>query len=56
MNPIRETNFAVAHAACLARSFQKWTGHELLPGDFAPPELAVRHSPWSRMARRRILF
>jgi hypothetical protein len=40
MNSIWETDFVVAHTACLARSFKKWTGRELLPGNFNARELA----------------
>jgi len=30
------------HSVCLARSFKKWTGRELLPGDFSADELAEK--------------
>ena len=42
MNSIWETDFVVAHTACLARSFKKWTGGELLPGNFNARELAQK--------------
>jgi len=35
------TDFVMAHTACLARSFQHWTGRELLPGVSSGPELAA---------------
>ncbi len=31
-----------AHALCLARSFKKWTGRDLLPGHFPEAELAEK--------------
>lgn len=31
-----------AHALCLARSFKKWTGRDLLPGHFPEAELAQK--------------
>ena len=31
-----------AHVLCLARSFKKWTGRELLPGSFSEEELAEK--------------
>jgi hypothetical protein len=31
-----------AHALCLARCFKKWTGRDLLPGDFPERELAQK--------------
>lgn len=41
MNAIAGSSFVVSHAQCLARSFRKWTGHDLLPGNFSPQELAT---------------
>jgi hypothetical protein len=41
MNEIALTDIAIAHTACLARSFQHWTGRELLPGAAPGPELAA---------------
>ena len=40
MNTLPQTDFVVAHTRCLAHSFKKWTGRDLLPGNFSPPELA----------------
>jgi hypothetical protein len=31
-----------AHARCLARSFKKWTGRDLLPGNFPEADLAEK--------------
>jgi hypothetical protein len=42
MNTFLPTEFFVAHALCLARSFKKWTGRELLPGNFPANELAEK--------------
>jgi hypothetical protein len=42
MNLIWQTDFVVAHTACLARSLKKWTGRELLPGVSRPDELAQK--------------
>lgn len=38
--PLPQPGFIVPHTLCLARSFKKWTGRDLLPGNFSPPELA----------------
>ena len=40
MSAIRQPDFVVAHTRVLERSFQKWTGRELLPGISDPVELA----------------
>lgn len=40
MDTIWQTGFVVRHSACLARSFRKWTGRDLLPGLFNPLGLA----------------
>jgi hypothetical protein len=40
MNRIWETDFALEHTACLARSLRHWTGRELLPGLSGGAELA----------------
>jgi MEKHLA domain len=40
MNLPWQTDFVTAHSARLARSFKKWTGRELLPGNFNTSELA----------------
>lgn len=42
MNTFLPTDFVVAHTLCLARSFKKWTGRELLPGNFSASELAEK--------------
>ncbi len=42
MNPPLPNNLIVPHTLCLARSFKKWTGRDLLPGDFSTTELAER--------------
>jgi hypothetical protein len=41
MKGITSTDFVIAHAACLARSFKHWTGRELLPGVAPGPALAA---------------
>src|SRR5580700_7500578 len=40
MDLIWQTDFVMAHTACLARSLRHWTGRELLPGISRPAELA----------------
>ncbi len=35
-------NFLAVHTLCLARSFKKWTGRDLLPGNFSVDELAEK--------------
>jgi MEKHLA domain len=42
MDSIWETDFVIAHTQILARSFKKWTGRELLPGNFSARELAQK--------------
>jgi hypothetical protein len=42
MNPIWKTNFVVTHTACLARSFQKWTGGKLISEKFSAEDLAEK--------------
>ena len=42
MDLIWQTDFAVRHTACLARSLKHWTGRELQPGVADPAELAQR--------------
>ncbi|HEY1789215.1 MAG TPA: MEKHLA domain-containing protein [Verrucomicrobiae bacterium] len=32
----------IPHVQCLVRCYKKWTGRDLLPGDFSPEELAER--------------
>jgi MEKHLA domain len=47
-NPIWQTDFVVAQTQILARSFKKWTGRDLLPGNFSAVQLAekVFHAPF----------
>ncbi len=40
MKFIWQTDFVIAHTRVLARSFRKWTGHDLLPGLFDSAGLA----------------
>lgn len=42
MNAIPQPSFIVSHTLCLARSFRKWTGRELAPGQLSADELAAR--------------
>jgi hypothetical protein len=42
MNHLPQTDFVVAHTLRLANSFKKWTGRDLLPGNFSPGELAEK--------------
>ena len=42
MNLTCQTDFVVAHTACLARSLKKWTGRDLSSGVFNPAELAQK--------------
>jgi len=35
-------DFIVSHTQCLVRSYKKWTGRDLLSGDFSPGELAAK--------------
>jgi len=48
MNPPWQTDLVVAHAASLARSLKHWTGRDLLPGNFSPPEFSEKlfHAPF----------
>ena len=41
MNDLVSTDFAIAHAECLVRSFKHWTGRDLLPGVGSGPALAA---------------
>ena len=52
MDSIRQNAQAIAHAQILARSLKHWTGRELAPGDWAPPELAEKlfHAPFALVA------
>lgn len=42
MGAIELSDFIVRHTLCLARSFNKWTGRDLLTGHFSPAELATK--------------
>ncbi len=42
MNPLPPSDFVVPHTLCLVRSFKKWTGRDLLPGNFPAQELAEK--------------
>jgi hypothetical protein len=48
MNSLPHADFIVPHTLCLARSFQKWTGRDLLAGNFPATELAEKifHAPF----------
>lgn len=35
-----QSDFIVSHSLCLAHSFKKWTGRDLLPGNDSPVDLA----------------
>jgi hypothetical protein len=37
---IEPSDFIVGHTSCLVRSFKKWTGRDLLRGNYSPAELA----------------
>lgn len=41
MNDVAPADFIIPHTQLLARSYKKWTGRDLLPGDFSPEELAA---------------
>jgi hypothetical protein len=40
MDPIPQTDFVIAHTLRLTGSYRKWTGRDLLPGNFSSAELA----------------
>jgi hypothetical protein len=42
MNVVVPSGFIVPHTLRLARSFKRWTGRDLLPGDYSPEELASK--------------
>jgi hypothetical protein len=42
MVPDLQSELIVSHTACLARSFKKWTGRDLLEGNFSTKELAQK--------------
>jgi MEKHLA domain len=41
MNDVAPSDFIIPHTQLLAGSYKKWTGRDLLPGDFSPEELAA---------------
>ena len=43
MQPVWQSEFAVAHAQILARSLRHFTQRELLPGNFSAPFVLVSH-------------
>lgn len=42
MDLIEQSDLIICHTLCLARSFRKWTGRDLLPGRYSPGELAAK--------------
>jgi MEKHLA domain len=42
MNAVARSAFTVSHSLCVVRSFKKWTGRDLLPGNHSPEELAAK--------------
>jgi hypothetical protein len=42
MNHIPQSDIVIAHTLRLAGSFRKWTGRDLLPGNFSAAELTKR--------------
>lgn len=42
MNAMPQRDFITAHTACLARSFKRWTGQDLLPGNYPAEEFAEK--------------
>ncbi|MGH7979688.1 MAG: MEKHLA domain-containing protein, partial [Limisphaerales bacterium] len=40
MKTLSQSDFIVSHCQCLARSFKRWTGRDLLPGTWSLRELA----------------
>lgn len=42
MNAVGPSGFIVPHTLYLSRSFKRWTGRDLLPGDYSPEELASK--------------
>ena len=42
MDDIAQSDSIVSHAQCLVRSYKKWTGRDLLPGDLSPQELSAK--------------
>jgi hypothetical protein len=48
VNQIWQSDFVIAHTQTLARSFRKWTGHDLQLGIFSAAEFAEKifHAPF----------
>ena len=42
MDYLPQTDFVITHTQCLVDSFKKWTGRDLLPGNFSPAMLAEK--------------
>ena len=42
MDDIAQSDSIVSHTQCLVRSYKKWTGRDLMPGDFSPEELSAK--------------
>jgi hypothetical protein len=42
MGAIEQSDFFICHTLRLTRSFNRWTGRNLLPGNFSPRELAAK--------------
>ncbi|HXC34715.1 MAG TPA: MEKHLA domain-containing protein [Candidatus Acidoferrales bacterium] len=42
MGAIEQSDFIICHTLRLTRSFKKWTGRNLLPGNLSPRELAAK--------------
>lgn len=42
MDDIAQSDAVVFHTQCLVRSYKKWTGRDLLPGDHSPRELSAK--------------
>jgi hypothetical protein len=42
MNEAAQSESAIFHTGRLVQSYKKWTGRDLLPGDFSPRELSAK--------------
>lgn len=42
MNEIAQSDPVISHVQRLVRSYKKWTGRDLLPGNYSPRELSTR--------------
>jgi len=49
VNQIWQTDFVIAQTQVLSRNLKKWTGRDLLPGNFSPSEFAEKifHAPFA---------